>query len=142
MLRQTYKSIIGKTKACYPDAFFVDVTRSRKSILSPSWNLLNDYKNGLVDWTGYTERFKEEMEKPKAVREMLGIAKKAQKKDVFLVCFEGPLAGDKCHRFILLDLISKIAIEHGIEVVVSKEYACLEDQKKNKQSKQMILSCF
>lgn len=140
MLRQTYKAIVSQTKACYPNAIFLDVTRSKKSILSPSWNLLNDYKAGLIDWVGYTERFNREMERPKALREMLRVAKEAQQKDIFLVCFEGPLNEYKCHRFILLDLIAKIAIEHGINIIVNKEYVCLDTQKK--QDKQASLNWF
>jgi len=140
MLRQTYKAIVSQTRACYPNATFLDVTRSKKSILSPSWNLLNDYKAGLIDWTVYTERFEREMERPKALREMLRVAKEAQKKDIFLVCFEGPLNECRCHRFILLDLIQKIAIEHGIDVIVNKEYTCLDIQKK--PDKQVSLNSF
>ncbi len=86
-----------------PDAVFIVVTRSAGHILSPSWGLLNDYKAGRINWAQYTERFKREMNCDLCAAEMKRIWDMAQKKDVFLVCYEKP--GENCHRHILLEMI-------------------------------------
>ena len=42
-------------------------SRSAGHILSPSWRLLNDYKNGKIDWAVYVKTFYREMDNPACV---------------------------------------------------------------------------
>ncbi len=81
----------------------IAVTRTAKSVLSPSWTLLNDYKNGTIDWEEYTRRFKREMlSNPQALEELKRIKELAKTKDVRLICYE---KNPPCHRFILLEMM-------------------------------------
>lgn len=87
----------------YPkDEIKIYVTRTTGSILAPSWELLNDYQSGKIDWTGYERRYINEMANPKAIRTMLKIKSLSEKTNVRLICYE---KNPPCHRFILLRMI-------------------------------------
>ncbi len=103
MLKETYLAKMKQTAKENPDAAFIVVTRSAKHMLSPSWNLLNDYKDGRIDWAQYTERFRREMDCDSCMAEMKRIWDLSQTKDVFLVCYEKP--GQNCHRHLLMDIM-------------------------------------
>lgn len=78
---------------------------ARPSILSPSKELLEDYKKKRIDWSEYEKRFRKEiLSNPKAMNE-LNILKTISKfKDVYLICYEKKYP---CHRFILIDMIKE-----------------------------------
>jgi len=103
MLKETYLARMKQIAKENPDAAFIVVTRSAKHLLSPSWNLLYDYKDGRIDWTKYIERFRREMDCDSCIAEMKKIWDLSQTKDVYLVCFEKE--GENCHRHILIGLI-------------------------------------
>ena len=115
MLKQTYLTKLAVTREKYPDAKFVVVTRTARSILAPSVKLLSDYKEAerrLGDrwkaWnlTDYEARYREEIKNsPDALKEIKRIKAISDKKDVYLVCYE---RNPPCHRFILLDVIEKL----------------------------------
>ncbi len=102
MLLETWLGNLPNVKRSNPNAEMIEVTRSKGSVLSPSWELLNAYKAGKITWDEYIERFKKEMDNPKSMEEMLRIGELARKKDVYLVCFERK---GHCHRFLLVDMI-------------------------------------
>jgi hypothetical protein len=116
MLSDTYLGNITNVKKIKPNATFIIVTRSKGHVLSPSWNTLNKYKDGLIDWNGYTEEFLKEMNNDFCKVEMKKIGESAKTKDIYLVCFEKP--DDNCHRFILLEQIKKMIPD--LEVISSK----------------------
>ena len=105
MLKETYLARMKQMARENPQAAFIVVTRSAGHLLSPSWNLLNDYKDGRVDWAQYTDRFRRGMDCDLCREEMKRIWDLSQTKDVYLVCFEKD--GDNCHRHILIELIKK-----------------------------------
>ena len=74
--------------------------------LAPSEDLLRKWKNGKIDWKEYKEIFLEEMENPESQARFQRIAEKvAERKDVWLICYEGE---DKhCHRHILKSLVEE-----------------------------------
>jgi uncharacterized protein YeaO (DUF488 family) len=106
-LNETYLGNVENVKKANPDAVLIDVTRRAGSVLSPSWDMLNEYKARKITWDGYISRFLKEMDNPVSRAEMLRIGELARTKDVFLVCFErvGP-----CHRFLLVDMIKRAMI--------------------------------
>ena len=84
----------------------VKVRVARPSVLGPSKALLEDYKEGKIDWAGYESRFREEMlGNPKAMAKLREIKKLAERKDVRLICYE---KNPPCHRFTLIDLIRSL----------------------------------
>ena len=92
----------------YPDDE-VKVRVARPSVLSPSKELLSDYKKGLIDWNGYDKIFRAEiLANGKAMKKLKEIAKLSQEKDVRLICYE---KNPPCHRFILINLIEEILKE-------------------------------
>jgi len=103
MLKETYLAKMKQTAKENPDAAFVVVTRSAGHVLSPSWKLLNDYKEGRIDWAQYTERFRCEMERDPFIAEIKRIWDLSQTKDVYLVCYEK--LGQNCHRHLLINMI-------------------------------------
>jgi hypothetical protein len=111
MLKETYLAKMKQTGKEKLDAVFIVVTRSTGHLLSPSWKLLNDYKEGRADWAQYTERFRREMDCDSCIAEMKRIWDLSQTKDVYLVCFEKD--GDNCHRHLLIGMIAERFGEQG-----------------------------
>jgi hypothetical protein len=106
-LKETYLGNVENVRRANLDAIIVDVTRRAGSVLSPSWDMLNEYKAGKMTWDGYISRFLREMDNPKCKVEMLRIGELAKTKDVYLVCFERV---GNCHRFLLVDMIKRAMI--------------------------------
>jgi uncharacterized protein YeaO (DUF488 family) len=90
----------------YPeDEIKIIVTRTANSVLAPSWGLLNDYKNGKIDWNQYEKRYVNEIARKEAVMEMLRIVTLSKTNNVRLICYEKK---PPCHRFILLRVIDGV----------------------------------
>jgi len=91
----------------YPkDEIKIVVTVSAKSILAPSWGLLEAYKAGRFTWGVYERIFRLQMTKsPEAMAEMRRIKELAKIKDVRLICYEKEYP---CHRFILIEIINEM----------------------------------
>jgi uncharacterized protein YeaO (DUF488 family) len=106
-LNETYLGNVENVKKVNPDAVLVDVTRRSGSVLSPSWDMLNEYFARKITWDGYVSRFVKEMDNPVSRAEMLRIGELARTKDVYLVCFERV---GICHRFLLVDMIKRAMI--------------------------------
>lgn len=109
MLKESYLAIMKRLPV---DAITIVVTRRAGSLLSPSWDLLKDYKNGKVDWNGYVERFKKEMDNELCIIQMRQIKEMAKIKDVYLICYEKRYP---CHRFLLIDMINKLGDDENKE---------------------------
>ena len=106
-LKETYFGNVENVKKMDPGAVIIDVTRRAGSVLSPSWDMLNEYKAGKMTWDGYISRFLREMDNPVSKAEILRIGELAGTKDVYLVCFERV---GNCHRFLLVDMIKRAMI--------------------------------
>ena len=106
-LKETYFGNLENVKKMDPGAVIIDVTRRAGSVLSPSWDMLKEYKAGKMTWDGYISRFLGEMDNPECKIEMLKIGELARTKEVYLVCFERV---GNCHRFLLLDMIKRAMI--------------------------------
>lgn len=115
VLGHTYLADLKRAKREYPDAEFVVVTRTARSVLAPSAELLLSWKSGQISWQEYERRFKGEiLSNQTAVDELERIAETvAGGNDVFLVCYEKTNEeayqkgeGGFCHRFILLDMLA------------------------------------
>ncbi len=106
-LKETYFENLENVKKMDPGAVIIDVTRRAGSVLSPSWDMLNEYKAGKMTWDGYISRFLGEMDNPECKTEMLRIGELARTKEVYLVCFERV---GNCHRFLLVDMIKRAMI--------------------------------
>ncbi len=102
MLKETYKAKKEEVRAKNPGAEFIEVTRSRGHLLSPSWELLKRYKQN-HDWDMYKREFIEQMDNDECWAEMKRIWDLSQKKDMYLVCYEPP--GQNCHRHLLINMM-------------------------------------
>lgn len=102
MLKEGY---LAKKHTYSKDEVHIVVTATAKSVLAPSWNLLNDIKAGKITWGEYIKRYVKEMDNPEAIKEMLRIRQLAEIKTVRLICYEKEYP---CHRFILMVLIYAI----------------------------------
>jgi uncharacterized protein YeaO (DUF488 family) len=101
MIKESYISIWNKLPT---DAIKVRV--ARPSILSPSKELLYDYKEGKINWREFEVRSRKEiLSNPKAVAELNRLKELSKEKDVYLICYE---KNYPCHRFILIDLIKEL----------------------------------
>lgn len=101
MLRETY---LANLKNLPPNTVRVRV--ARPSLLSPSIELLKDWKDGRIKWTEYIVRFRKEiLNNVKAVDKLREIRELAQYKEVYLFCYE---KNPPCHRFILVNLINEL----------------------------------
>lgn len=102
MLKETY---LANMRNLPENAEKIVVTRSSGHVLSPSWDLLNDYKSKKINWEEYTKRFNQEMKKDECIASMRKIKWLAKEKDVYLICYE---KAGHCHRFLLIDMINKL----------------------------------
>lgn len=67
--------------------------------LAPSWDILNAYKNGSLDWNGYVERYQKEiLEKLDRAQVLYDLYGLAGSNEVTLVCWER--SGSFCHRHL------------------------------------------
>lgn len=105
---ECYYGVLKKYKAEFPNAHFELIMRSAGHILSPSWQLLGKVKKGM-SFKEYTPIFLEEMKKPNARSEIERLREIAEKKMLFLVCYEIDAKG--CHRSLVKNLILENANE-------------------------------
>lgn len=111
-----YTSTIYGVKKLKLDSTFnvMDITvKSGNKIFAPSWDIVMDWKNGLINQATYTKEyirlmrisFKEHK------KEWLDVLKQDK---IILCCYCHN--GDFCHRYILVDLFIKTAKYYGIDV--------------------------
>lgn len=105
MIRETYKAKVPEKRGEFPEAEFVEITRSKEHVLSPTWDLYNLYKRN-KNWEMYTRIFLKQMEAQACKDEMKRLWDLAQTKDVFLVCYEKD--GENCHRHLVISLMKKM----------------------------------
>jgi uncharacterized protein YeaO (DUF488 family) len=100
-----YLAVLKKYREKYPNALFEVITRTAKSPLSPSWELLNKAKEQNWSFERYKRAFLKEIKNNSRAKEkMKEIKKKARGgRTVFLVCYEkNP---NECHRSIIKDFL-------------------------------------
>ena len=84
----------------------VKVRVARPSVLSPSVELLKDWKDGKITWNQYEKRFRSEIcSNEKAMEKLREIKRTSMKNNVRLICYEKK---PPCHRFILMKMISDL----------------------------------
>jgi uncharacterized protein YeaO (DUF488 family) len=97
---------LAKLKSYPENECKIIVTRTAHSILAPSKELFEDYKNGKIDWEEYEKRFRKEIyANPQAIDYLKRLSLFAKTCNVRLICYEKKYP---CHRFILMDMISEI----------------------------------
>ncbi len=111
MIRETFKNQYrgwgtGKKK---PDGEVLFIMRSHGHVLSPSWDLWNDWllknrRKTKMTWHDYTRGFIEEMKHPAALKEIRPLAGLSHSMDIWLVCSCWN-SRKECHRYLILDLI-------------------------------------
>ncbi len=96
--------VYTSTHADYHDSDRLDITSIQKTIFSPSWNLVNLYKSGIIGEDVYRESYIEEMRK--SYRNNRSIWEEYLSRDrITLVCHCQP--GEFCHRIIAAELLVK-----------------------------------
>lgn len=85
---------------------WVITTRGHHNELGPSKNLLQDYKNGEIDWERYKERFLKEMDNPASRESVIKLVELSKEKDIRLICYERP--EKHCHRHIIASIVKQI----------------------------------
>ena len=119
MLKQTfYNRYKGWGEKPPSNAMTINVTRSAGYLLSPSYELLMDYKNKRINWDQYVVRFKKEMYNDACRTEMMRIKDLSKVQDVYLVCVCWN-KDKKCHRYLLIDMIEKMCRWCGEQKKVS-----------------------
>ena len=100
-----YTGYIAKWRS-YPDDE-VKVRVARPHVLSPSKELLHDWKEGNMSWTDYENRFSEEIaSNPDAVNEIIRLAKLSRTQNIRLICYEKDWG--HCHRRLLFWMLALI----------------------------------
>lgn len=108
MLRETYYNRYkGWGEKPPSDAVVINITRDHGHMLSPSYELLMDYKQKRITWEEYIVRFKEEMNNDACKMLMKRIKTRASEVDVYLVCYCFNKE-KRCHRFLLMDMIKNL----------------------------------
>ena len=74
--------------------------------LSPSLDLIHEYKNNIITWKKFFSKYKKELqENLMAVEIMQELYKKSKASNITLLCFEPD--GVPCHRHLLREIIKK-----------------------------------
>ncbi len=103
---ECYLAILKRYKERFFEAHFEVVTRTAKSCLSPSKELLNYAKENKISFEDYEIFFiKEISENPEAKKRINEIREIAKDKVVFLVCDERD--PEVCHRSIVKKIIER-----------------------------------
>lgn len=96
------------------DIEFIDTTvkSGKDSPFKPSWEIVLGYKSNVINQAQYTERYISLMRT--SYKEHTSIWLSFLNKDkVAIACY--CKAGCFCHRLLLIDILTKVAIKHGIE---------------------------
>ena len=91
-------------------------------LFAPTWELVETYKKGFIEWEEYERRYIDILreayltDKPKFVEV-------CEAGEVVLLCFcpDRTMTGKKCHRYLLADVLEKVAKTLGIEVTQGGE---------------------
>lgn len=134
MLKETYNTSplvkeLKKIKENNPNfkLNFEDVAPTHFSPLHPSKELEREYVDHIISRETFVAKFREEMNKRNCHEEMLRIAKKAAKEDVYILCYHKE--EHKCHRFVLMDLIGEIAKANDIHLQIEKKQQYLSNSE-------------
>ena len=74
--------------------------------LSPSMELIHEYKNDNISWKIFLSRYKSQISKNSQSLELIKQLRKQGKiEDITLLCFE--TEGEPCHRHLLREIINK-----------------------------------
>jgi len=74
--------------------------------LSPSLDLIHEFKNDKITWKKFFSKYKKELEKNlKAIEILKDLRKKSKTEHITLLCFEPE--DTPCHRHILRDILKK-----------------------------------
>lgn len=99
-----YLAVLKKYRTKWFDAHFEVITRTSKSCLSPSKELLNYAKENKISFEEYKEKFLKELKERPFVSEKLRTLKRiGEDRLIFLVCYEKDAS--KCHRSIIKDIL-------------------------------------
>ena len=102
-----YLAVLKKYREKYFDAHFEVITRTAKSCLSPSKELLHYAKENKISFEVYEKLFiKEISENPEAKKRIDELREITKDKVVFLVCFER--FAEKCHRSTVKKIIERV----------------------------------
>lgn len=106
-----YTAQIGKYKG--PDAYDVTV-KSGDINFAPTWDIVQAWKAGEINWDTYTQRYRELMlssykRNQRVWHEIL------EKGVLTLLCY--CRAEDHCHRYLLADFLIKLGEKIGVTVI-------------------------
>ena len=77
--------------------------------LSPSMELVHEYKNGKISWKKFLSLYKSQISENSQSRELIKQLQKQSKiDDITLLCFEAD--GEPCHRHLLREIINKSSL--------------------------------
>lgn len=94
-------AICGKSPAWYSGPEY--------KTLAPKYSFFKDYKDGIIDETGYIEQYHKLVLKPLDAQVVYDHLVETYGEDVTLLCYEKP--EDFCHRHIVAVWFSKIGIK-------------------------------
>lgn len=86
---------------------------------APSPELLKDYKNERIGWEEYKRRYTTEQREHyrNSPGDFEDLLQRAEEENLVLLCYERFEGKDtKCHRFLLVDILKKVADAQGYEV--------------------------
>lgn len=88
----------------------VKIRVARPSLLSPSKELLSDWKANRITWKQYEERFREQILSNEDARlTLVSILVRSRERNVRLICYERA-EDKKCHRFILMKMVEEMIL--------------------------------
>jgi uncharacterized protein YeaO (DUF488 family) len=97
----------------------LDITvKSGDKAFAPTWDMVMDYKKGVINEEGYTVRYLNLMRSSYAIRKERWIAL-LDSGSVTLLCY--CRAGAFCHRILLVNILKTVGDALGYEVVYEGE---------------------
>ena len=86
------------------------------AVFAPTWSMVMDWKRGVIDWDTYTKQYTELM-RERYQKNQATFLEVLQSDVVIICCYcKDTYASTRhCHRYLLVDILHKVAVHHQID---------------------------
>ena len=85
------------------------------AVFAPTWEMVLAYKRGTIGWEVYRERYTA-LQRQRYLQNPAAFLEALQRKSLILGCYckDTHATTRQCHRYLLVEILEKVAQHHGI----------------------------
>ena len=85
------------------------------AVFAPTWLMVMDWKRGAIDWDTYTKQYIELM-RERYQKNQAAFLEALQSDELIICCYckDSHTSTRHCHRYLLVDILHKVADRHQI----------------------------